>query len=215
MDFRRALGGLFVLAVGVATAVACGDTEPPDVPTYGQPNGLSKQPLPPTGNEVSDGGGGGTGSSGGSSGGGGSGSSSGSSSGGAPAVQFACVAAGGSVVDGGACAVSWTNQIYPATQAAGTWACAKSGCHATGGTAPTLAGSATDVYDTLATFTGIATGGYVNPCSTDSAQSSFVCNTLATGACGIGGSMPLGGPAIATADATTIATWVACGAPLN
>jgi hypothetical protein len=51
---------------------------------------------------------------------------------------------------------------------------------------------------------------YINPCSTDPTKSSFLCDTLPTGACG--DTMPLG---TGLADAGTLATWIACGAPEN
>lgn len=219
MASRRSLAGLLVLMVGVATAIACGDTEPPDVPTYGPPNGIAgKSPQCPAGvtcpTGSSGGGSSGSGSSGGgssgsSSGGGSSGSSSGGTSSSGP--SYACTISGGSIVDAGPCSVSWLTTIWPAMQ--GAWGCASATCHG-GGTDPPMDGTASQAYATLADYTAVNSEPYFNPCSTSASASAFVCNTALTGTCGI--QMPLAsGGTISDAGLTEIATWVACGAPEN
>jgi hypothetical protein len=206
MGSRRVLGGLFVLSVCVGAAVACSNYEPPDVANYGPPNGIDgKTPNSPsasgTSTPPSSGGDGGAASGG---------------EGGTPAVSYAC---GAPIAQTTPCSVSWKADIYPKMVAGGTWNCAGTGaCHASA-TQPVLAGDAHSFYTTLANYTGTTTNApyasepYLNPCSTDPAKSTFVCNTQATTPCGLAG-MPLGQP-IAAAGLTAISTWVACGAPEN
>jgi hypothetical protein len=214
---KRWLGPMLLAStMGLGAMIACSASDtPPDVPSYGPPNGIEgKNPAPPPGS-----GGGSGGSSGGSSGGGSGGSSGGS---GAPAT-FAC----GTPVDGGACTVSWTNSIYPKMKSGGTWGCGTaSGCHGTqGGVLPFVDPSdAHATYLSLQkTMANVAADArpYIDPCSTDPTKSLFVCNTLPQanpGVCSV--SMPTLVPAVGQAATTTqdqadILTWVKCGAPEN
>ena len=218
MGSYRFLVGAAVLAAATVPFVmmACGDTEPPDVPAYGPPNGIpSSGPNPPpmTGSSGSSYGG----SSGGSSGSG----SGGSGSGGTAGPQFACQTAGETLVEAGACSVSWTNDIFPQVFAAsaGISACTATvgGCHGLS-QPPVMTGNASAVYTTLANSTSItglsnvaAATPFINPCSTDPTKSSLYCSTQVTGGCGIA-AMP---PGTGVPDASAILTWVQCGAPLN
>jgi len=197
--FLRALVGV---SLGVGAHVACSNYVPPDVPNYGPPNGLSgKAPDTPTGGGDDAGGGTTPEDAGGSTG----------------ATPLLCQTSGGTIVDGGACAVSFTTQIYPKMQAGGTWNCAGIvGCHGGSAIAPVLNGTtAQSFYDAMAnmSFTYVTPAvPYVNPCSTSPTSSALACSVASTGTCG--NLMPLG-TAMPAADQTTIATWVACGAPFN
>ena len=112
-----------------------------------------------------------------------------------------------SYVDGGTCAVSWSKQIYPLVS--GVWAC--TGCHA--GTAPTFPSGVEATYNAFRdTVRAPKVGGllYINPCSQDPQQSSFVGNLEGAGSA----IMPPAAPA--TKDQIALVrTWVACGAPMN
>ncbi len=210
MAKRSLLGVVLMVAVGVSAAVACADYVPPDVPTYGPPNALTgKTPLPPGDTTAGD---------------------SGSvvvpppSDGGGGGPQVLCQTTGGTIVDGGPCAVSFSAQIFPKMQSGGSLNCGGTlnGCHGSAtASAPkfdtSVAQTAAGYYAVLANYAQTDNGKkpYVNPCSIDPAQSDFVCNTLAAGATGeCGSSMPLATPA-AAADQALIAQWVACGAPNN
>jgi hypothetical protein len=203
---------LFAAALGVAAA--CSDSEPPDVPNYGPPNGITGQtPNPPV-----------TGGSGSGSGGGTTPEDAGTTptgdggTVGTPTTTFACQTAGGTIVDGGPCSVSWSQTIYPAMQATGAWGCAATGaCHG-GTTKPVLTGTtASSFYTSLANYTLVPGNAnpYFNPCSTDPTKSAFLCSVSPTGTCG--SLMPLAGGVGAMTDAglANIATWVACGSPQN
>jgi hypothetical protein len=209
MVMRSLLGVLVGLSVGLGAAIACSNYVPPDVPTYGPPGALQgKAPL-----FEGDGGGGGTVTEDAGGGGGGEGGG---------VAEFYCQTQGGILIaDAGPCTVSFQQTIYKNMQAGGSWNCAAVvGCHGNTSTplAPSLTGTtAQSFYDTLANYslaygTPITTVAYVNPCSTNPAESGFACNTASTGTCSI--EMPSGVPLSAT-DQQTIATWVACGAPFN
>jgi|GEM_PF-1245766 len=184
------------LASGVLAFAACTTDYQQGLgdPAYGAPNALENQkpPRPTLENATAEGGGG-------------------SSSGGNVPK---CAKAGGTVVDGGPCAVSFKNDVLRIYGAA-TPACGSSECH--GGKTP-IAQPPIDPGlpdDTYAALEGFQAAGkpYVNPCSTDPAASSMVCN-LRAGAQACGSHMPKGGQ-LAEADITTIETWVKCGAPNN
>jgi hypothetical protein len=209
---KRWLGVLFGSALSVAGLVAaCADPTPPDVATYGPPNGLSGKegqlPGPPDEGD----GGGGTGSS--------SGTSSGTGSSSGATAQYLCQqqTPGATLADpDGGCSVSFTTDLFPKMQAGGTWNCASpaNGCHGNLQAPLLTTNTATAFYTTLANFALGDDKGvpYINPCSTDPTKSGFACNVASTGTCGI--LMP-SGAAMAAADQTAVATWVACGAPLN
>jgi hypothetical protein len=218
-DMKRWLGPMVLAStMGLGAMIACSAAEtPPDVPSYGPPNGIhGKTPAPPTGSSSGGSSGGSSGSSGGS-----SGSSGGSSGGSGAPATFAC----GTPVNGGTCNKSWTKDIYPKMKAGGAWGCGTaSGCHGTqGGVLPYV-----DPSDEHATYVslqktmknvGATELPYIDPCSTDPAQSLFVCNTLPQ-ATACGASMPtlvpsVGQAATTTQDQADILTWVKCGAPEN
>ena len=122
---------------------------------------------------------------------------------------------GGGPIDGGPCLISFNKDIWPLMSAAGAWACADSGCH--GGTAlnPYI-NDAPSAYQNLVAFK-IKNKPYINPCTTDPNQSTFVCNLQGT--CG-NQAMPIPDVtknrtlAIAT-DIGKVNTWLQCGAPFN
>jgi hypothetical protein len=215
MAKRAVFAFVFVGGLSAAwLAGACGNYVPPDVASdQGPANGLQGKSIPGPPDEEGGSGVAPSSSSGSSSG-------TGTSSGG-PTGPFLCQTQtpAGTIVDGGACSVSFTNDIYPKMQSGGTWGCAVAGtCHG-GATAPNLQGSTAASF-----YTGLATDGVpvngvtvpvVNPCSTSPTESVFVCVTVPTGATGACSSqMPISTP-ISAADNATIATWVACGAPFN
>jgi hypothetical protein len=164
-------------------------------PAFGGPNALAGQRPPGVSSEVaSEAGGGGTDT---------------------PGAKPACVAAGGTLVDAGACSVSFSKQILDSFGLAN---CGTTNCH--GGATPRNEpgidpGDPGATWQHLQAFT-ISTGKpYINPCSTDDTASSMGCNMIAegqAGACGV--HMPSG--AQLPADAiTNINTWLKCGSPNN
>ena len=132
-----------------------------------------------------------------------------------PGAKPACVAAGGTAVDGGTCAVSFSKDIL---NSFGLANCGTTNCH--GGVTPRNEpgidpGDPGATWQHLQAFT-ISTGKpYINPCSTDDTTSTMGCNMIAEGqpgACGV--HMPSG--AQLPADAVTkINTWLKCGSPNN
>jgi hypothetical protein len=210
MPDRTFLRVLLLGSLGYGTVLACSNYVPPDVATYGPPNGLTgKSPDAPE----NDGDGGGGGDDAGT---------TTTSEGGTTATTFLCQSSGGTIVDGGACAVSFATQIFPMMQAGGSLNCGgtTNGCHgSSAAVAPKLDATMTAAgyYAVYANYAQVDNGNkpYFDPCSTDPTQSDFVCNTLAATATGeCGSSMPLGSPAT-SADQALIAQWVACGAPFN
>ncbi|MBX3206376.1 MAG: hypothetical protein KF764_14985 [Labilithrix sp.] len=162
-------------------------------PAFGAPNALAgqKQPGPSSENTADNG-------------------SSGTSGGAATTPE--CVKAGGTLVDGGACDVSFKT-ILAAFKAAN---CQTAGsCHG-GATPPNQPRIDPDDPDAMwAIFAGFKLSNgtvYINPCSTDPAQSTIGCNINAAAACG--SVMPPGAglPGNVIAD---IDTWLKCGAPNN
>jgi len=120
----------------------------------------------------------------------------------------------GTAVDGGACTVSWNNDIWP--KMTGTWHCSDAKCH--GGTAyqPQL-DTADDAYNNMMTYK-VGTLPYINPCSLDPDASAFVCN-VSNPNCGAA-QMPfpdntLGSGPMSGGDLSLVTTWVQCGAPKN
>jgi hypothetical protein len=120
----------------------------------------------------------------------------------------------GTVVDAGACSVSYATDIWPKMQ--GTWHCSDAKCH--GGTSyqPQL-DSASDAYNAMMNYK-IGTKPYINPCSIDPDASAFVCN-IQSPPCGAA-QMPfpdntlMSGP-MSGGDFTQVQTWIECGAPNN
>ncbi len=126
-----------------------------------------------------------------------------------------CVTAGGSLVDGGACAVSFSKDVLGAF---GTAGCSSPSCHggATPRNEPRIEPSdGPAMWQEFQAFTITNGKIYVNPCSTDDKQSMMGCNLYATGApgaCGI--HMPTTGQ-LAPDVVTKVETWLKCGAPNN
>jgi hypothetical protein len=122
---------------------------------------------------------------------------------------------GGARPDGGNCVISYTKDVWPMMAATGVWKCADSNCH--GGTA--LNPYINDPTSAYANLVAYKIGGkpYINPCSTDPGQSSFVCNL--DGTCGQQ-AMPVPdssknlSPAVPT-DIGKVRAWLQCGAPYN
>ncbi len=128
-------------------------------------------------------------------------------------TKIVCVANGGAPVDAGACAVSFKTDVLAIL---GTNNCAASSdCH--GGAAPKYKPriEPSDGPLTWAEFAAFQVGAtpYINPCSTDKAQSSLLCNMQATGTCGT--KMPYLSGQVSDADLAKIETWLACGSPNN
>lgn len=198
MRFGSALLVGASISSGVLLAAACttdyqlGTSDP----AYGAPNALENQRPPrPTLEGAQEGG---TGAS----------SSSGS--------QPACVKAGGALVDGGPCAVSFKNDILRifGTPAAPSVSCTVTDCH--GGKTPNAQpaiepGTPEDTYQIFQGFTA-AGKPYISPCETDPAKTSMLCN-LQAAACG--SKMPKGGGQINAADLKKIEDWLRCGSPNN
>jgi hypothetical protein len=113
-----------------------------------------------------------------------------------------------------ACTVSFSSDIFPKMQPAGTWQCSAGTCHG-GTTNPVMDGtSATNTYTALTAYM-INTLPYFNPASTALTGSSFDCNLRGT--CG-SAQMPEttnGATHASSADLTTVDTWIMCGAPNN
>jgi hypothetical protein len=190
----------FIAAAGLAlVAVAACTSEyqkGADDPNYGAPNALAGQRQPGPSSENGGAGGG----EGGTSGGG--------------TTAPVCVTAGGSLIDGGPCTVSFSKDVLPALGAA-TPACTLPSCH--GGLNPPNPpkiepADAKGMYQEFAGFKMSNGAPYINPCSTEVNKSGLACNLYATGACGT--HMPQGGQ-MAQDQITKIETWLKCGSPNN
>ena len=120
----------------------------------------------------------------------------------------------GTPVDAGPCSVSYTTDIWGNMQ--GAWHCSDAKCH--GGTTyqPQL-DSADNAYANMMSYM-IGGKPYINPCSTDTDASAFVCN-ISNPFCGTA-QMPFpdgtlnSGP-MSGSDLQKVVTWVQCGAPKN
>lgn len=197
MRFGSALlvGACFTSGIAVVAACTTDYQLGTSDPAYGAPNALENQRPPrPTLEGTLDAG------------------SSSSSSGSQPA----CVKAGGTLVDGGVCAVSFKTDILKimGTPAAPSVACTVTDCH--GGKTPNAQpaiepGTPEDTYNVFQAFTA-AGKPYISPCETDPAKTSILCN-LQAAACG--SKMPKGGGQISPEDLKKIEDWVKCGAPNN
>ena len=158
-------------------------------PNFGNANALAGQRQPgPTSESALDGGAGG---------------------GGAGTPE--CVRAGGAIVDGGDCAVSFKT-ILGAFKAAN---CGLASCHgsATPPNEPRI--DPDDPAGMWPEFAGfkLSNGSlYINPCSTDPAASAIACNVNPAATCGA--LMPAG-VGLPINVVTDIETWLKCGAPKN
>lgn len=164
-----------------------------DDPNFGAPNALAGQRAPGTSSDNATGDGGG--------GGGASGTPK-------------CVAAGGQIVDGGACAVSFKTDILGAF-GNGKGNCGVTGCH--GGDPPQYEppidpGDPNKMWNVFQKFSLSNGKPYINPCSTDPAQSTIACNINSATPCG--SLMPKGTPLPADV-VTKFDTWLKCGSPNN
>ena len=194
---RFILASAIVTASAALLALAC-TTEYQkgvDDPNFGGPNALAGEKQPGPSSEVTP-----TAGEGGTAGNG---------------SDIVCVATGGTIVDAGACAVSFERDVLPAL---GRSTCAQTSCH--GGASPPSPpriepGDPRGMWTEFAGFK-MNTGGvpYINPCSTDKTKSGLACNLYATGACGV--KMPLGGaPQMPQEDIDKIDQWLECGSPNN
>jgi hypothetical protein len=179
---------LVCLVSAGALVAACGsDVEP----RYGPPGGLENAKFPtPTSTTTSTG-----------------------TDGGTPPPSDAGVTDGSTPQS---CTVKFSTDIFPKMQPNGNWKCSTAGCHNV--TNPIIdQNNAGTAYTSLTGYTIVGTGKpYVNPNSTDPAQSTIVCNMTTPSTCGAE-LMPKAGtgtPAT-TAEMTTITTWLQCGAPNN
>jgi hypothetical protein len=195
---RVALASAVIASCAALIAMACTTDYQlgKDDPNFGDPNALAGQKQPGATTEVATV----PGAEGGTSGGG---------------STIVCVAAGGTVIDGGPCAVSFKNDILPIF---GRSTCVQTSCHggATPPSPPRIEPSdAPAMWQLFASFK-MNTGNlaYINPCDKDKTKAGMACNLYAVGACGV--PMPLGGtPATPQADIDKIEQWLGCGSPNN
>ncbi len=167
-----------------------------DDPNFGAPNALAGQKQPGTSSAATP-------------------DTPGSTPGAGGGAQPACVKSNGTLIDGGACAVSFAKDVLPAL---GAGNCQIVGCH--GGATP-QSPPRVDPADGPAMWTEFAaftlTNGkpYINPCSTDPAASAIAQNVDGTAPKGSGGViMPLGTQGLPAAVAK-ITEWQKCGSPNN
>ena len=181
-----ACGGGLLLAAACTTDYQKGL----DDPTFGDPNALAGKTQPgPAAGTTGDGG------------------SSGSASG------PICTTTGGTLVDAGACAVSFKT-ILAAFKTANCQSAA--GCH--GGSPPPNKPhiDPDDPNGTWAELTAFSLSNgkaYINPCSIDPTQSTISCNVNSAAPCGDQVMPP--GLGLAANVVTDIDTWLKCGAPNN
>ena len=134
--------------------------------------------------------------------------------GGDAGTSVAALCDGGGPIDGGACTVSFKNDLMPKLiKECGA-------CHTATGTAPRM-----DNANAAATYENFLLQGrtkpingkpYINPCSTDKATSTIACNIAATNPCGL--AMPQLTPGVLSKEPTLAAqldTWLGCGSPNN
>ncbi len=197
MSFRPLLAVLVVGCAAVAVVAACTTDYQKGLedPNYGGPNALVGEKQPPTSSELAKG----------SSGGGEGGASSGG-------ATIFCVKQGGTLVDGGTCAVSWSKDLAPAFGAIGGKSCSDPTCHGTAYQPNFDLANASGAYSILANFPLSNGTVYLNPCSTDPTKSSIECNLAATNPCGT--KMPQDHQ-LPPDVLTKIDTWVKCASPNN
>ena len=129
------------------------------------------------------------------------------------------VTGGGCTIDSGTCAVSFSKDIEPMFSTQSVWGCTNMNCH--GGTiqAPQITGVAAADYASLTAYSMNFYRPYINPCSTDPAESSISCNIRTSGgSCDGMSEMPVlqyGNSAPTAAQLTTLTNWLKCGAPNN
>lgn len=124
-----------------------------------------------------------------------------------------CVKAGGALVDGGPCTVSFKTDILGAFKAAN---CQTAGsCHG-GATPPNQPrinpDDAPTTWNDFAAFKLSNGTAYINPCSTDPTKSTIACNVNKTAPCG---SVMPPGLGLSADVVTKIETWLKCGSPNN
>jgi hypothetical protein len=182
-----AIGG----AVAVLTACITDYQKGLDDPSYGDPNALAgqRQPGPSSENVGGEGG----------------------ASGGVSSVV--CVANGETLIDGGACDVSFLTDVLGAF---GRSNCASTpSCHQGVSPANLPRIEPSDGPGMWAEFAGFKMSDgkpYINPCSTDKAAAGIACNLYETGGCGV--HMPQGGQ-MPPEDIELIDRWLECGSPNN
>lgn len=186
------LASLAILAIGGVVALACTTDyqKGVDDPIFGAPEALAGRKPPgrtgAVGTGDGDGGGGAAGGPG-------------------------CVSEGKALVDGGACAVTFS-QVMATFDNAG---CGNSGCHNAGSIydpQPIDTSNPDALYALLTNFKLSNGLYYVNPCSTNIDESSLHCNLDTLGTCGT--RMP-SGRTFPPQDLNAVKLWVECGAPKN
>jgi hypothetical protein len=184
---------LFGVAFGVAAAACTAGDD--FLPTYGAANGLAGM-SPATSTAAT-----------GDDDGGGSGTGGGCVAGSTPALY----------IDGGTCSVSFSKDIEGFMSSPTQWDCVNSSCHGSGLQQPQITGTASVDYPVLTKYSMNFNRPYLNPCSTDPAQSSISCNLIPE-SCDDMTQMPepIGNNAKATtAQLAMLNTWLQCGAPNN
>ena len=132
---------------------------------------------------------------------------------------------GKGVIDGGSCAIKWSVNIYPKMQPTGAWKCTDTAaCHGgkNSGVVPFIdSTSSHNAYTQLVAYVSSTNGNkpYIDPCSTSSSDSTFVCNVQAATPCGLLGMPSLtatpGAAALTAQEQADLLTWVQCGSPEN
>ncbi|CAN5214694.1 hypothetical protein BH09MYX1_BH09MYX1_46390 [soil metagenome] len=122
---------------------------------------------------------------------------------------------GAGPIDGGACSVSWKNDIFPMMSSSGVWKCADNKCHGAQANAPYNLSNEDNAYGSLVAWQ-TNNKVYLNPCTVDPDASAFSCNL--SGTCG--SRMPytdnvLGSGPAQPADLAKLQTWISCGSPKN
>jgi hypothetical protein len=127
-----------------------------------------------------------------------------------------CVKENGTLIDGGACTVSFKSDVLGAFATA---TCDRAGCH--GGQTPPSEPridpkDAPNMWSEFAAFKLSNGKLYTNPCSTDPTKAAIASNVNGTAPVADRGAlMPLGSTGLAPDVVTKIETWVKCGSPNN
>ncbi len=199
MRFRPSMIAMASVTSGILVVAACttdyqqgkGD------PNYGGPNALAGQRPPgATSDNVGDGG-------------------AASSSGSVPGAKPKCVAAGGALVEAGACAVSFSKDILGAF---GLASCSTANCH--GGITPrnepriepSEGAAMWQEFQALTISTGKP---YIDPCTIDDKASAMGCNLLADPSPCMGGVHMPSGAQLPPDAVAKVNTWLKCGSPNN
>jgi hypothetical protein len=119
----------------------------------------------------------------------------------------------GTLVDGGACSVSWSKDILTGFVAP---ACATTSCHGASATPVINTSDPNATYTAFAQYVGSTGKPYIDPCSINPDDSEIAFNfDPAADATKKGQLMPQGSATGVPALVAPVTTWVKCGAPNN